>query len=152
MKKAEELFEAIADSIKGGIMGFMFGCPCVKAENGKAAFCLRKSDLVIKLDKADEKEALALDGNGLFAPKGRPMGGGWVQIPFSNGDSWKHFALRSFAFVETLEAKEPKASPKKKAAKATKKASDKAAKKPVRKAAAKTKKTAKKAAKRASHR
>jgi hypothetical protein len=105
MSKGEELFHVIADSIKGGIKSQMFGCPCIKAKNGKAAFCLYKNDLVVKLDVTDEKEALALDGNKLFAPKGdRPMGGGWVQIPASNGATWKKFALKSFAFVEKLES------------------------------------------------
>jgi hypothetical protein len=101
MSKAIELYEKLTDSIKGGIKGQMFGCPCIKAKNGKAAFCLRKNDLVIKLDKKDEQDALAHDGNELFAPMGRPMGGGWIQIrlqmptpgknlPYDRSHLWKN--------------------------------------------------------------
>ena len=106
---AYPLFLELAQSLPQGKLSQMFGCPCVKVPSGKAAFCIYKDDLVIKLDKETEKEMLALDGIGPFAPKDtRPPMNGWIQIPFSQKQRWKELAQKSFDFVNSIEPKEKK--------------------------------------------
>lgn len=107
--KAYPLFLELANSLPEGKLSQMFGCPCVKVPSGKAAFCIYKDDLVIKLDKDTEREMLALDGIGPFAPKeGRSMNN-WIQIPYSHKDLWKELTQKAFEYVNGLET-----SPKKK--------------------------------------
>lgn len=102
MSKAEELFHQIADNLPDAKKSKMFGATCVKAPNGKAAFMVWKDNLVFKLTGEAEKEALSLDGTGLFDPMGgRPMGG-WVQVPVAYEDKWPELARQSLEYVKTL--------------------------------------------------
>lgn len=103
--KAYPLFLELAQALPLGKLSQMFGCPCVKVPSGKAAFCIYKDDLVIKLDKETEREMLAMDGIGVFAPmEGRAMNG-WIRIPYSRNDLWKNLTLKAFEYVNSLEAK-----------------------------------------------
>ncbi|MBS3914205.1 MAG: hypothetical protein KG003_06875 [Bacteroidetes bacterium] len=112
--KAQELFDEICSSLESrAARSKMFGAPCMKTPNGKAAFCLYKEFLVVKLDTQTQNETLALDGVGMFSPMdGRPMNG-WVQVGMEYADKWKFLAEKSIDFVEKLEANVPKASKKK---------------------------------------
>lgn len=108
----EELFDQICDKITGAKRSAMFGAPCLKTPNGKAAVCLSKGYMVFKLDKATEKEVLSLSGAGPFDPMGgRPMGG-WTQLGFEHKDRWLELSKKAIDFVAKLEAKPAKAKKK----------------------------------------
>lgn len=104
MSKAEELYHEIADSLPEGKKSKMFGCPCVKAPNGKAAFIYwPKGDVVVfKLTGEAQKDALSLDGAQVFTPMDdRPMNG-WIQVPFHYAARWPELAKMSLEYVKTL--------------------------------------------------
>ncbi len=104
MSKAEELYHQIADALPEGKKSKMFGCQCVKAPNGKAAFMYwPKGDAaVFKLTGDAEKDALSLDGVHTFNPMGdRPMNG-WIQVPFHYAARWPEWAHSSLEYVKTL--------------------------------------------------
>ena len=106
--KAYPLFLELAESLPSGKLSQMFGCPCVKVPSGKAAFCIYKDDLVIKLDKDTEKEMLAFDDIKVFTPKeNRPMNG-WIQVPYSHKNIWKSLSQKAFDFVNALEVSKKK--------------------------------------------
>lgn len=106
---AQKLFDEICTSLEGRAKrSQMFGAPCMKTPNGKAAFCLYKDMLVVKLDKDTENETLSWDGVAVFAPMGdRPMNG-WLQVGFEYAKKWPSLATASIAFVEKLEPKPAK--------------------------------------------
>jgi hypothetical protein len=106
---AQKLFDEICASLESRAKrSQMFGAPCMKTPNGKAAFCLYKDMLIVKLDKQTENDTLSLDGVSVFAPMGnRPMNG-WLQVGFEYAQKWPSLAAASVAFVEKLEAKPPK--------------------------------------------
>jgi hypothetical protein len=102
---AEKLFDELCTALESrASRGKMFGAPCMKTPNGKAAFCLYKDSLVIKLDKKTEKETLSWDRVKMFDPMGgRPMNG-WLQVGYEYATKWKALAKASIDFVEKLEA------------------------------------------------
>jgi hypothetical protein len=107
---ATELFDQICSSLEDKAKrSQMFGAPCMKTPNGKAAFCLYKNTLVVKLDKAMENEVLSWDGTQVFSPGGeRPMNG-WTQLDLTFSKKWPELATAAVDFVAKLEAKPPKA-------------------------------------------
>ncbi len=103
MSKAEEVFQQLVAELPDGKASKMFGAPCIKAANGKAALMRYKEDLVFKLTGDALKEALALEGAHLFNPMGdRPMGG-WVQLSAVHEKKWHTYARISLDYVRTLE-------------------------------------------------
>ena len=93
MTKAEKLFHKIADELPNAKEGKMFGAFCVKALNGKVAAMFWKDDMIFKLDKKAEQEALNLKGAhvGVHIYDPSKLMTGWVQIPFQQSDQWKKF-------------------------------------------------------------
>jgi hypothetical protein len=106
---AQKLFDEICASLEDRAnRSKMFGAPCMKTPNGKAAFCFYKDMLVIKLDKETQNETLSWDGVSMFNPMGeRPMNG-WLQVGFEYAKKWPALAKASVDFVEKLEANVPK--------------------------------------------
>jgi hypothetical protein len=82
----------------------MFGAPCMKTANGKAAICLYKNYLVIKPDKETLHELLSWDGVTLFTPSGDRAMNGWVQLGLDLSDKWPELASLAVDFVATLES------------------------------------------------
>jgi hypothetical protein len=102
MAEAESYFLQLCSELKDGKAGKMFGLPCIKAANGKAAAMLWKDNLVVKLQGDMLNEALSLDGSKPFEPmEGRPMKE-WVAIPVEYKREWKRFALSSLESVKKL--------------------------------------------------
>jgi hypothetical protein len=95
----QELYLKIGKSLKGAEESQMFGKPCFKV-NGKAFMSFFEKCMVFKLTGKDHKEALSLDGSGLFDPskKGRAMKE-WVQVPYDYSAKWKKFAKAAFDYV-----------------------------------------------------
>jgi hypothetical protein len=81
----------------------MFGAPCVKTPNGKAAIMVWKNSVVFKLpDKALEK-LLKEDGIDVFEPmKGRRMSG-WAEVPAALEKKWEKLAKESIEYVSDLD-------------------------------------------------
>jgi hypothetical protein len=105
---ASELFDVICGQIEGAQRGVMFGAPCLKTPNGKAAVCLYKDFLVLKPDKKTLDDIMAMDGAGPFDPSGgRPMNG-WVQVGLEYEKNWLQWTQKSIDFVGALEAKPKK--------------------------------------------
>ncbi len=103
----EELFQQIASKIPEAKLSSMFGCPCIKAPNGKAGAMLWKENLIVK-PAAEQLDQMLGKGYSLFTPmEGRPMGG-WVVIPADQSKKWQAFAQESYDHVKTLEKKEKK--------------------------------------------
>jgi hypothetical protein len=105
---AEELFRKIAKELPEGKESSMFGAPCIKAPNGKAAAMYYKGDMVFKLKGEAEKEALSLDGAGVFSPMADRAMNGWIQLPFKYADRWKEFAAIALEEVSKLEPNKKK--------------------------------------------
>ena len=102
MTTAQELYHQIAAELPDAKEGKMFGALCIKAPNGKAVAMFWKDCMVFKLRGEAEKEAMSLDGVGLFNPMGnRPMGG-WVQVPWDYSDRWREFGQAAMDYVRTL--------------------------------------------------
>ena len=104
MTNAETLYHAIADALPESKKSKMFGCQCVKALHGKAAFFYwpAAQAAVFKLTGEAEQEALALDGAHYFNPMGdRPMNG-WIQLSYHYADRWPEFAHQALEYVKTL--------------------------------------------------
>ncbi len=104
MSDAETLYHTIADALADSKKSKLFGCQCVKALNGKAAFFYwpQGEAAVFKLQGDAAQEALALDEAHYFNPMGdRPMNG-WVQLSFHYADRWPAFAAQALAYVQTL--------------------------------------------------
>lgn len=101
MTKAEKLFHEIAKELPNAKEGKAFGVLCIKASNGKLSALLWKNNLMFKLNKKDEAEALNLkgtrQGTHIYAPD-RPMTG-WVKVPFSHSSKWKGLAKKSIKYV-----------------------------------------------------
>ncbi len=106
---AEGLFDEVcAKLISKANRSKMFGAPCMKTANGKAAFCLYKNYLVVKPDAETLTEILSWDRVTLFTPMGdRPMKG-WAQLGLEHAEHWLSIAEKSVDYVATLEAKIPK--------------------------------------------
>ena len=106
--KPEEQFKKIAENIPDAKLSNMFGCPCIKAPNGKAGAILWKDNLVVKPPK-EEMESLLKSGYYQFAPMegGRPMNG-WIVIPADKASEWQSFAQQSYDAVKVLEKKATK--------------------------------------------
>ena len=105
MCDAETLYHQIADALSGNKKSKLFGCQCVKALNGKAAFFYwpKAESAVFKLQGDAAQEALALDGAHYFQPKSeRPPMNGWVQLSFDYADRWPAYAALALAYVQTL--------------------------------------------------
>lgn len=103
MSKAEELFHIIAKEIPGAKEGKMFGALCIKTPNGKAAIIFKNDNMVFKLNKQDEAEAMKLAGAKVFDPmKAKPMNG-WTELPHQHSGTWKDWAVKAVNFVKQLE-------------------------------------------------
>lgn len=105
MSETETLYHQIAGSLPDSKKSKMFGCECVKAANGKAAFMYWPADeaLVFKLTGAVEQEALSLDGAHYFQPDPkRPAMRGWVQLSLHYAGRWPEFARHALEYVKTL--------------------------------------------------
>ncbi len=57
-----ELFHKIINDVPGAIEGKLFGAPCIKSTNGKAAAIFWKNDMLFKLEEKDRKVVFELDG------------------------------------------------------------------------------------------
>jgi len=102
MSDAETLYHHIAENLTDAKPGKMFGAFCLKAPNGKALAFFYKDEMVFKLPKDLEQDALALDGAHYFNPMGdRPMNG-WVQVAYHYADRWPEFAAQALEYVRTL--------------------------------------------------
>lgn len=100
----EELFKEIAASIPDAKLSKMFGCPCIKAPNGKAGAMLWHQKLIVKPPKP-ELERLLKSGYEQFTPmEGRPMSG-WIVISADQSAQWPAFAQQSYDAVKLLEKK-----------------------------------------------
>ncbi len=105
MSDAEILYHTIAEALPAAKQGKLFGCPCVKAPNGKAVlFYWPKAECVVfKLTGEAEQEALSLDGAHYFNPmQDRPMNG-WVQLSFHYAGRWPEFAAQAMEYVKGLQ-------------------------------------------------
>jgi len=101
-------FDEICTNAIGATRSVMFGAPCLKTPNGKAAVCLYKNFLVVKVDAETAKEIRAMDGSKTFEPKeGRPMNG-WIQVGFEYANYWQEWTLKAILFVEKIEVKPKK--------------------------------------------
>ncbi len=102
MSDAETLYHTIAENLPDARPGKMFGAQCLKAPNGKALAFFYKDEMVFKLPKEAEQEALALDGAHYFNPMDdRPMNG-WVQLSYHYAARWPEFAEQALEYVKTL--------------------------------------------------
>lgn len=109
MSPAETLFDSICEALSGkAARGKMFGAPCMKTPNGKAAFCLYKDMLVFKPDGDTLQEVLSWDRVSMFAPMGDRAMNGWIQMGMEWSEKWMEMAERAVDFVATLEAKPAK--------------------------------------------
>ena len=98
---AEEQFGKIAESIPDAKLSKMFGCPCIKAPNGKSGAMLWKDNLVVKFPK-EKVEAQLKSGRQQFDPMGgRPMKE-WIVIPPEESASWQALAQKSHDAVKLL--------------------------------------------------
>ena len=103
MENYLEIYQKIIDEIPEAKASKMFGVPCIKAPNGKACSGFHGNFITVKLDKATERETLALDGVKVFTPmENRPMNG-WLQVPIDYADRWNYLAKKAFDYVKTLE-------------------------------------------------
>lgn len=105
MNKSEELFHQIVGEIPDSIEGKMFGALCIKSMNGKAAAILWKDNMLFKLDKKAQHEALKLNGSSIAShlyAQDKPMKG-WVSLPFKQSGKWPDLTKKAVAFVKTLE-------------------------------------------------
>lgn len=104
MTEPEKFFHKIVNDIPDAIEGKMFGAMCVKSTSGKAVAIFWKNNMLFKLGKKEQEEALALDGasvgSHLYAPD-KPMKG-WVQIPTKHADKWADLTAKAMAYVMTL--------------------------------------------------
>src|SRR5689334_21114872 len=106
---AQKRFDEICSSLETRAKrSQMFGAPCMKTPNGKAAFCLYKDWLVVKLDKETQNETLSWDGVSVFSPKGDQPMNGWLQVGFEYAKKWPALAKAAVDFVEKLESKPTK--------------------------------------------
>jgi len=102
MTKSEVLFHKIASELPKAKESKMFGALCIKAPNGKAAAMFYKEDMIFKLDKNTEKEAIKLKGAKIFDPMGgRPMRG-WVQLSYAHSKKWPELAKKAFDYVKKI--------------------------------------------------
>ena len=103
--KSEKLFHQIVHEVPDSLEGKMFGASCIKSINGKAVAILWKDNMLFKLEKKVQQEALKLDGSNigshLYAPD-KPMKG-WVSSPFKHSDKWVNFTKKAVAFAKTWE-------------------------------------------------
>jgi len=104
MTKSEELFNQIVDQVPDAIEGKMFGASCIKSINGKAVAILWKDNMLFKLDKKTQQEALKLNGSKIGShlyANDKPMKG-WVSLPIEHADKWTYFTKKSVVFGMTL--------------------------------------------------
>ena len=102
MKDYETLFQEIIAEITEAKASKMFGVPCIKAPNGKAAAGFHGKYMTVKLDKETERETLALDGVEVFNPTGKRPMNGWLQVPIHYAEKWSYLAKKAFDYVKTL--------------------------------------------------
>ena len=104
MTKSEKLFHQIIRNLENGFEGKLFGAKCIKAINGKTAAFYWQENMVFKLDRESQEEALKLNGSKigshLYAPD-KPMKG-WISIPKKHSDKWINFANRALEYVNEL--------------------------------------------------
>ena len=101
---ATALFQQIAANIPDAKLSNMFGCPCIKAPNGKSGAMLWKGNLIVKPPKP-ELEPLLKSGYAVFSPmEGRPMSG-WIVIPIEESSKWEDFVNQSYEAVRLLKKK-----------------------------------------------
>jgi len=83
----------------------MFGCPCIKAPNGKAAAFQWRGHLIVK-PAPDQLQAMLNESYQEFTPMegGRPMNG-WIVVPENQARDWERFAKESYEGVKMLPAK-----------------------------------------------
>lgn len=100
----DELFDQIATEVPDVKKSKMFGAPCYKAPNGKAAAMLHNGAMVFKL-KADDADVIAFVGVHLFNPMGdRPMSG-WYVVPMEYKDKYRELTERAIQYVKQLPKK-----------------------------------------------
>lgn len=105
---ASAYFKELSEKFEDVKPGKMFGCDCLKTPNGKAAAMFWHDHLVVKLPPAELEKALKIKGSKIFEPmKGRPMNG-WLQVPFSNKESWEAYLKQSIGLVKLIPAKKTK--------------------------------------------
>jgi hypothetical protein len=102
--KSDTLFEEIAASLPGAVLGKMFGSRCIKAPNGKAGAILWRDQLVIKPSKAAFDD-MVKSGYAPFSPSEGKTMNGWVVIPEEQSDKWTAFAEQSYNEIKLLEKK-----------------------------------------------
>ena len=95
MNKSEELFHQIVGEIPDSIEGKMFGALCIKSMNGKAAAILWKDNMLFKLDKKAQHEALKLNGSRIASHLYEieiPMQE-WDSLPFKKSGKWTKLTI-----------------------------------------------------------
>jgi hypothetical protein len=99
------LFQQIADGLPGARLSNMFGCPCIKAPNGKAGAFAWRGQLIIK-PAAAELAGMLQQGYEEFCPMegGRPMKG-WILVPEAQSEQWLALAEASYERASLLPAK-----------------------------------------------
>ena len=104
MTKSEKLFHQIIRKLENGFEGKLFGAKCIKSINGKTATFYWQENMVFKLDRESQEEALKLNGSEigthLYAPD-KPMKG-WISIPITHSDKWVNFANKALEYVNEL--------------------------------------------------
>jgi hypothetical protein len=103
MTKYEELYHQIADDMHDVQKGKMFGALCIKAPNGKAGVMFWRDDMIFKLGKEREVEALQLAGAKIFEPMGGRQMAGWVHVPNEHAERWKGYAEIAMDNVRKIE-------------------------------------------------
>lgn len=97
-----ELFREIAASLPEAKLSSMFGCPCIKAANGKAGAFLWRGRLIVK-PAPDVLPTMLRKGFAEFCPKegGLPMAG-WIVVEETEQVQWNALATESFERVARL--------------------------------------------------
>lgn len=103
--QSSALFEEIAAALPEARRSSMFGCPCIKAPNGKAGAFLWRGRLIVK-PAPGELAGMLEQGYASFCPMegGRPMAG-WICVPEDQPEQWHTLAAASYERVKTLPAK-----------------------------------------------
>lgn len=104
MTNNENHFHQIANNLANAIESKMFGALSIKANNGKNAAFYWKENMVFKLDKPTQREALSLEGacigSHIYAPEKQMKG--WIMIPNAHLKQWAEYAEKAVIFVNTL--------------------------------------------------
>jgi len=101
MADSEKIFHKIITQLPNGIEGNFFAAKCIKSTNGKTAAFLWKGNMIFKLDKQSQLDALNLDdskiGTHLYAPEKQMKG--WILIPAKHSNKWSYFAKQAIKYI-----------------------------------------------------